>query len=298
MINFMLPGLYEKFHLNKVFIEFFYSHREMFYEDINLYCVYGSFPFSIWDGGRIFGKYEHASREQILDMIDFYHYFGLKHRLICTNPELKEQHLNDDFMNCVLTLCDSKEYGEIVINSPLLQNYIIEKYPNYSIISSTTKRLIKYDDFIKELENPLYKMTCLDYDVNNNFKILDKIPEDLRPKCEFLINAICPPGCPARKEHYKLNGRHMLNYGKVYGIDCEITSGNLHPEVMNRKNYIGINTIYQDYVPRNFINFKIEGRTFNNYDLLGNYIAYLVKPEYQLYVFSQIASLNIPDYNK
>lgn len=297
MKNFMLPGLYEKFPLNKAFIEFYFNNKHMFYDDINIYCTYGSFPFSIWDGGRIFLQYQQASKESIEEIKAFNDFYNIKTRLVCTNPILEEQHLFDDFMNLVLELCYDNQ-SEIVINSDLLKNYILQNYPNYSLISSTTKRITNKEDLIKELENPDYKMICLDYDFNNNFKILNSIPNNLKNKCEFLVNAICPPGCPTRKKHYDLNGAHMLSYGKQYSITCGIKKVSLDPENEKRKSIITTEQIEKKYLPNGFENFKIEGRTFSNEVLLGHYVKYLVKPEYQIFVFAALAEMDIPDYNK
>ena len=127
-------------------------------------------------------------------------------------------------------------------------------------------------------------MVCLDYNLNHNFKLLESLSTEERSRCEFLVNAICPPGCPQRKEHYKLNGIFYLNYGKPYTMEnCAIQENTLHPIMCNSKNNISPEEIYNKYVPMGFNLFKLEGRTLSNYENAANYVRYMIKPEYQLY---------------
>ena len=107
------------------------------------------------------------------------------------------------------------EINEIVVNNLELENYIRKNYPKFSIISSTTKCLKDPNKSLDELKKD-YKYVCLDYNLNKNWEYLNTIPEELKNKTEFLVNAICPPNCPNRKEHYRLNGLSHLNFGKSY----------------------------------------------------------------------------------
>lgn len=284
MINYILPGLIEHFNLNRAIIELKNQNSYMFKNDVNLYCTYGSYQFSIWDGGRVFGDYHQNSKEDIENSIKFYKDMGIKHRLICTNPMIEEKHLSNHFMNLVMKLCEDD--GEVVVNSLILENYIRENYPGYRIISSTTKRLNSIELLNAELAKNQYYMVCLDYDLNKKFDELKKIEN--KDKCEFLINAICPPGCPNRKEHYRLNGISQLNFGMPYNIQCMIKENTLHPSTWNYKNNISPKEIEEIYVPMGFSNFKLEGRTLSDSEVLGNYVRYFVKDEYQLWVYAHI----------
>lgn len=62
-------------------------------------------------------------------------------------------------------------------------------------------------------------MVYLDYNLNKNFKFLDSISEENRNKVEFLVDVICPPGCPNRKKHYKMSRISVLNGGFEYTVD-------------------------------------------------------------------------------
>ena len=97
-------------------------------------------------------------------------------RFIFTNSQLKEEHLSDRFCNLITEICEN-DLNEIVVNSPLLEDYIRTNYPKYKIISSTTKCLKNVDEANNELNNDYFRV-CLDYNLNHNFKFLDSLTED------------------------------------------------------------------------------------------------------------------------
>ena len=45
------------------------------------------------------------------------------------------------------------------------------------------------------LNNENYVFTCLDYNLNHNWKFLDTLTPIEKQKTEFLVNPICMPGC-------------------------------------------------------------------------------------------------------
>lgn len=162
-----------------------------------------------------------------------------------------------------------------------MENYIKEFYPNYGFISSTTKCLNKKEDFKEELSKD-YKMICLDYNLNHNFNLLESLTEEEKNKCEFLVNPICPPGCPNRKEHYKLNSLFHLNYGKNYTMtSCGIKQSLVHPNTCKQSNFISPDEIFNYYSKQGFSYYKLEGRTLDTISVGVNYVKYMVKPEYQ-----------------
>jgi len=218
MVKFILPGFYENYHLNIDLLNMMKQYPEYFYDNIEIEAFYGNFQFCIFDGGRIFTDYRQTNLEEIKTIIYNYNeIFEKPLRLVFTNPILEPKHFTDRFGNICLAECENS-FNEIVINNSEFEKYVREKYPNYSFISSTTKCLNHFEDLERELNNPNYKMVCLDYNLNKNKKVLE-LPEEIRHKCEFLVNAICPPGCLNRKEHYKLNGLYSLTYGKSYGVN-------------------------------------------------------------------------------
>lgn len=274
-LNFMLPGLYEHFQLNKLFVETLNKNPDDFYDNVNVGCFYGNFQFCAWDGGRTFSEYHPASYENIIEIRDFLLENNIPLRLIFTNPVVTEKDLDNHYCNLVAKLCEHQN-NEIVVNSPILEAYLRENYPQYSFISSTTK-CNSLEESLKELNR--YKFICLDYNLNKQFEKIKDIKE--KEKIEFLINAICPPGCPNRKEHYRLNGISHLNLGKEYKVTCQIQGNTVECSTKNYSNNITPEEIYQKYSNMGFSNFKLEGRTLSDREVILNYVYYMVKPEYQ-----------------
>lgn len=287
-IKFALPGLYENFTINKIFIEYINQHPQIINENCCIGAVYGNFQYCIWDGGRIFSSYTHTTIEEIEEIKKFYEKYNIPLRFVFTNTKITEQDCLDRFCNLVLELCQNKN-NEIVVNSEILKNYIQKQYPDYKLISSTTKCLLNTTDIIQELNNNDFELICLDYNLNHNLNLLKSLDSNQKKKTEFLINAICPPGCPSRKLHYDLNSYCSLNYGKNYPmIPCELKENPLFEGAKCKKTHLTLLDI-KEYYDLGFSNFKIEGRTFPAIGHLANCIYYLIKPEYQLSVFQDLA---------
>lgn len=280
MINYILPGLYEHFRFNKAFLEYLNNHQEQQEINTTIHAVYGNFQFCIWDGGRIFQDYKQATLEDIKDIFSFYTDHGIISRLIFTNNQLKSTDYYDRFCNLILTI--GQDYNvEIVLADEKLMEYIKTNYPNYKFISSTTKCITNFDTLRQEINNPNYKMVCLDYNLNKHKELINFTPEE-KEKTEFLCNAICPPGCTNRKNHYRLNSLFSLSGGSYYSMCyCPITNNTVSKQQIESKNNITLQQIKDFYVPNGFSYFKLEGRTLGYIENLCNYINYLIKPEYK-----------------
>ena len=295
MINFNLPGLYEHSDFNLFVLNFLKEQPDMVYPNINIESVYGNFQFCIFDGGRIFNRYKHTSKEEIENLVLQYNNLNTAVRLIFTNPLITKEYFNDRFANIVLDICHNGK-NDIVVNSEELEDYLRNKYPNFRYISSTTKCKSKKEDFFMELNKP-YDLICLDYNLNNNFNLLNSLTQEQKDKCEFLCNAICAPGCPSRKNHYELNGISYLNWGKQYHTEtCHVQRNTLHPLTEQSKNYITPESIFSDYVPNGFSHFKLEGRTLSLTENVCNYAKFLIKPEYQFYFITSVLSILLENY--
>lgn len=287
MVNFMIPGMYEHKKLNLQLLHLMESMPELFYNDIHISACYGNFQFCIWDGGRVFKNYKQATKEDIETTIKEYNDLGVPVRQIFTNNMLKPEDYYNRFCNLCLELAQNN-FNEIVVADSGLEQYIKEKYPNFIFISSTTK-CITDTNALKEELNKDYKYVCLDYNLNHHFKFLETLTEDEKHKCEFLINAICPSGCPNRRNHYRLNSLYYLNYGKPYKVStCQITTNTISPTAIEYPTNISPEELYNKYVPLGFSHFKLEGRTLSPVEVAANYARYFVKPEYQLYFMSII----------
>ena len=283
---FMLPGFCEHYKLYQNLNKFLNMYPEAKRENIEIYCYYGNIPFCSWDGGRIFNKYYPLSIEQMQKVQNYYNnILKSKVRLVFTNNLLKEEHLYERYNNLSLNIFNNSN-NEIVLNSEILENYIKEYYPNYKLIASTTK-CSNQENSKKDLNNSDYIFTCLDYNLNHNWKFLNDLTPEEKSKTEFLVNPICGPGCPQRKEHYRLNSLFSLTYGQRYPMkSCEISNGSNCAQFNSA--HITINEIIEEYIPAGFHYFKLEGRTWPSNEMAVTLAEYLIKPEYQGYFLTEM----------
>lgn len=288
MINFILPGFYLNFNLNKQLLQCYYDYPEFFYDNINLYAIYDSFPWNIFSGGREPNNDRHATIEDIYIIMETFK--NLEIRQICTNSLITEQNLSNRFANICLKLLENPKNG-IVINNLTLLNYIKNQYPKYKIILSTTACNTNTNNILSQLNDPIYNLICLDYNINNNFDFLNNLTQSEKDKCEFLVNPVCIPNCKERALHYKQISESFLNFfphsarvhhcyrkDKIY---CSKTQWEM-PTVISPQQ------IFEIYEPNGFSYFKLEDRTLPSEILAKIYITYLIKPQFQLKILQYL----------
>lgn len=272
-MTFYLPDFYNKLNLNLKICELKNEHPEYFYDNIKIGAIYGSFPGMIWNGGRCIA--DCTSKENIDAIMNAFELQEAPLRFTMTNCLLTEKELYNKYCNMILEMGHKKGNG-VIVNSILLENYIREKYPLYSIISSTTKCQRDIQAINQEIKK--YDMIVTDYRDNSNFEFLKQITD--KNKVELLINAYCSPNCPVRPLHYALLSKDQLN---------KTLDGAKIPSCNGVDNFYDslkfTSTIKQnqlsDYVDMGFTNFKIEGRLVNSIQVIESYVYYLIKPEFQ-----------------
>ena len=293
-VRFHLPDFSGNFKLNLMFAEMLKNRPEFFREGVEIASFYGVFPPSIWNGGRFQGGT--CTKEFVKGVTKYFNSKGIPLRFTFTNPKLEKKHLSDEFCNFVMHVADNG-LNECIVNSPLLEDYIRKNYPNFKLTSSTCKRITDPDKVYEEVEKD-YHIVVLDYDLNNKFDILEKIPN--KEKCEILVNACCNPGCAHRSHHYDTIGLEQIAYANHvrkypnapfdsakfeaehpesrFEFDCQCVNRSLY-EVQQLSCHISPDDIWNKYVPMGFSQFKIEGRTFDMFNLIEHYLYYMVKPE-------------------
>lgn len=294
-IKFHLPDFAEHYMLNLVFANMLKSRPDYFRDDVEIASFYGVFPPSMWNGGRTIGG--QCDENFIKHVLKSFNDLGIPLRFTFTNPVLKEEHLYDPFCNMVMRLADNG-LNEVIVNSPLLEDYIRKTYPNYKLTSSTCKRLDTIEGLLGELKND-YHIVVMDYDLNNQFDLLEQIPMEDRPRIEFLSNACCEPKCKNRKREYDLIGHQMIYYNQhlkdhpdkpfnisdytddnINQINCRCRERTLY-DIKKLSTHISPDDIWGKYVPMGFQQFKLEGRTAGNLYLIDNYMYYMAKPEFR-----------------
>ncbi|MCC8042088.1 MAG: hypothetical protein LIO69_00940 [Oscillospiraceae bacterium] len=282
--KFHLPGLMQHFRLNLTLIEYMKSHPNYFMDGASIGSVYGAFPNMLWNGGRYMQG--HNDARIIKEIFHQLNMRGIPVRLTFTNPMLTYEHLADPLCNAVMDIANNG-LNEVIVFSPLLEDYIRDKYPNYPITSSTCKQIEDYEELCGEMDKD-YSLIVLDYNWNNQFDILEKLPH--KEKAEILVNSCCTPHCKRRSAHYQAIGRGQIGLTKSIAakeksfapepFTCECMTKTLY-QTVDSPLHITPDAIYGKYVPMGYKNFKIEGRTVPDVNILENMVYYMVKPEYR-----------------
>jgi len=297
-IKFHLPSFTTHYKMNMLFLEMFRNCPQFMRDNIKIASFFDSFPPSVWSGGRTMHQVGLCDETFIDSVIRNLNGMGIPLRFTFTNPVLRKEHLGDRFSNMLLKKA-SGGLNEVIVVSPLLEEYIRKEYPEYKITSSTCKRLDDIDSFNEELSKP-YSMVVLDYDLNNRYDLLEKIAD--KKRTEILINPSCTPRCPRRKSHYASTGFVNIAFAEYVkkrsnkDFDpmsvprpsemkighCPTVDYSLY-KIKNFETFITADDLYEKYVPMGFEHFKIEGRTASMLSLIEHYIYYTVKPEQQAY---------------
>ena len=287
-LNFHIPDFMNHFYLNTVLIKSMEFFPQYFRDDVKIASVFGNFGGSVWNGGRYLGG--NTDFRAVEAITKAFNSKGIPLRFTLTNPLIRKEHLGDHFSNKMLRAANNG-LNEVIVFSPILEEYIRENYPGYKITSSTCKQIESIDGVLEELKKD-YKYVVLDYNFNNKFDLLEQIPREERSRCEILINACCQPNCPRRGEHYRQIGQEQINEWEHkknplnkapyqwQDFKCSAVNLNLY-ETVSHPTHVTPQAIYEKYAPMGFVNFKIEGRTMPDTNLLETYVYYMVKPEFQ-----------------
>lgn len=198
-VNFYLPG-FDLGMLNfyRSMVAYMKEFPCRFMENIRIPALYGSFNNMIWNGGRLrIGKM--ATYDEMERAIKDVNSSGMAVRYTYTNSTLEESHLSDTLCNLSMELANNGK-NEVLVNSPLLENYLRKNYPNFKYILSTTaceRDVNKINEATKK-----YDLVVIDWRDNKNKGFLEKIQD--KNKIEILIDEKCPSECKSRSLDYKL----------------------------------------------------------------------------------------------
>lgn len=271
-----LPGICYFGMINHVLFVAMQKYPDMFREGYKIGSVYGTFPGAIWNGGRnILDGF--ASKREVDNVIKSYNSLGIPVRFTWTNVFLEEKHIYDTYCNMVMRV-GNNGLNQVLVNSPILEKYIRETYPNYKVLSSTTKRILSVDRLMEEMGKD-YFLVVLDYDLNHNEKVIEKLLPQA-DRVEILVNETCQPHCPNRVNHYKEISKYQLEYDTSIKFPCS----DPNPEKRTFRGCSKLpsfmtNADVDEYVKKGFKNFKIVGRGEGKEFYMDSIIYFLVKPE-------------------
>lgn len=289
-----LPGLFEFYELYRAFLPLFREHREYFYDWCDIGSIYGAPADCIWGGGRVGGG-EQDPREVLTLMQEC----GISARLTFSNSLLRKEHLLDKKCNVLCNLFEESEEvrNGVIVHSDLLLDYLKMNYPGLYFVSSTTKVLTDFRQFLNEVERDDFRYVVPDFRLNKVFDKWNTLSGLQKDKVEFLCNECCFIGCKDRKLCYEVVSRKNLgeNCTDHHCAAPDANDGYCFSKAMTNPGFIGIDDIKNIYLPMGFSNFKIEGRGLGSALILEFLLYYMTKPEYHLHVREKIYLDNMLD---
>ena len=278
---FHLPGLFEFYELYRLFLPLFREHREYFYDWCRIGSLYGAPGNCLWGGGRVGCETRDLQGPLKLCRVE-----GISARLTFSNSLLEPEHLDDPASNALCRCLSGWEGNGVILHSELLLQYLQTHYPNLCRISSTTKVLTRWQEFLEELSREAFLYVVPDFRLNKDFRHLKTLTPAQKAKVEFLCNECCDFGCTQRKACYENVSRKNL------GIPCKDyvctaphgNEGYRFSRAMENPGFISVRDIQKVYLPLGFENFKLEGRGLGSAMVLEFLLYYLTKPQYQIHV--------------
>lgn len=285
-VRFHLPGLRYNYPLNMFWVSMLEQFPEYFREGVEIGSFFGCFPMSLWNGGRLI-SHDQCDSAFVQNVVKNVNAKGIPVRYTFNNTMISEPELQDPFCNFCMDVANNG-MNEVMIFSPILEEYLRDKYPNFKYNSSTCKEIKDIDTLNAEIAKD-YQYVVLDYNLNNRWDLLEGVEH--KEKLEVLVNTLCVPGCKRRGDHYKniaKNQRTILknrNLPPEHQIPiepwhCEYGDHNCIHTIQDYPTFISVEQIYEEYLPRGINNFKIEGRTAYLFSLIDTYCYYMIKPEY------------------
>lgn len=276
-MKFYLPDFNNFRNINNFTLDLLHTNPEYFYDEVEIGGIYGSFPGSIWNGGRLVSG--SMPYQEIKFLIEKYNHNNIPLRFTFTNSLIEKKHLYDTYCNLIVELANNGK-NEIIINSPVLEQYLRKNYPNFKYILSTTRCERDIDKINKATKN--YDLVVIDYRDNKNIKFLEAIED--KDKIELLVNSYCDPNCPRRKEHYEAIAELQLNYKAIEPKTHSFTSCSTYKkqfyDILEYPTVITREELYDKYSKMGFQHFKLEGRTMPIQQVIESYLYYMIKPEY------------------
>lgn len=271
-VHFYVPDFYNNAALYMLLVDFLEHIPQWFYGDFDIAAAYGTFPNCIWNGGRT--SFDRITRPVMDKVVEELNKRGIAVRFTFTNPLLEEKHMSDIFGNICLEAANNGK-NEVLVNTQVIEDYVRKNYPDYKIISSTTKIIKNIEGVEAELDKDYY-LVVLDSSLNTDPAIFNIAKRD---KLEVLVDHCCQKDCPNRSHHYNEIGRAQLTFNDT-AFKCPYSDSSFE-EILKREHSISRDLMVNKFIPGGFKHFKLDGRVFPPERLVDSLLYYMVLPEHQ-----------------
>jgi hypothetical protein len=279
MINYYCPDFYTGYKFYDMILNIQKDHPELFYEDVHIKTIFGSFPGAIWNGGSIFNTRPVSNKQEMDFYFGLYEKLNIPLQITFTNPFITENQCLDTYCNAILKTFHNGKHS-ILVSNPILENYIKINYPKYKIDRSVVNTA-KDENWMNLLDTQ-YNRIVLPRRHNNNFQLLENIHSEYRNRIEIICNEDCPANCPRINTHYNAFAKVTLFENPeeecVQCTNLEKANNLFGIKAQDIISYQDIKNIYEKL---GYTEFKLTGRS-DLIHIIISIVEYMVKPEYQL----------------
>lgn len=162
------------------------------------FAIFDCIPGCKWSGGRYVKEfYENFNFDVIKELNDL----GIGVFPTFTNSVYTN--LEDPILLKTLELLAKSPLNGVIVANPILNKFIKENFMSLQrscSISSSKHSFVNFEDVLKD-----YDYVCL-----KQRAYFNKIPSELKYKCEVLCDNACKSDCPYYKKHYELISKALL----------------------------------------------------------------------------------------
>lgn len=243
--------------------------------------LYGSTKVR-WNCGRVIITDNRYTHQDISQEIAGANARGITPLMTFSSPEIRREDLGDAACNEILALMNELG-GGVIVSSPLLRDYVREKYPKVEVHAS-----VILTAFAEKRDVAYYEALARDYDrfvvhPDDNFEedLLAQLPKE---KAEIIVNERCVYQCMQRKEHYQ---SIVQDQAALIDGGCALTNFlDRCPFVPDKKQQhtkarnISLTTAYTARLGRlGFSLFKLQGRLDIPYVFFFDFLRYALENE-------------------
>lgn len=264
-VDYNVPGLFS-------FSELVYRYIDIvkckFDVSLPIVTIYGS-PAIKWNSGRLLlHSDDWSEKKKISNEILSAYNNGIIPLLTFSNPTISLSDLNDSVGNYILNILD-EIHGEVIVTSPILEEYISEYYPNVKIhlsVISTSYQKHRTLSYYKDLSSKYHRFVIHPDDLFDD-ELICAIPKD---NAEIMINERCKFKCEMRDKHYDSISREQQSLiSNQWQDEHFLSKCNMIPEIKQcysyRNNISCSISEVQTLVSYEYKHIKLQGRLDNLY---------------------------------
>lgn len=269
---FILSGLYQYQDINTLLLQAQANFPNRFVPNRIIRGVYGNFPNAIWNGEDMLFSSHTMLMPEITDILSIYSKMHLQIYLNFTNSEITQKECYDTYCNLILThSLSSGFFNACVINSPYLNNFLQQRYPNLINLL-----IGKNNEITPECEKDINLPFLLNPKYNNNFEQLKLFHN----KNEIIVtlNPYCI-SCPVFQSClYKENLSQLTYDDKASKIHS--CNNFLNLDHHNTPHFV-TNQQIEQYIQYGYRHFIIEQMPTKEKQI-EEYLYYFIKPEFYM----------------